>query len=96
MKLKAMFNAVIIKPIELEESTHGRIVVPDMGKEKNLRGVIVSVGPGVDTAYGSFIPTKTKVGDEVILPQMGPVKVDHEGEEYYVIKENEILAVIEK
>jgi len=94
--VKALFNAVIVKPIEEEESVHGNIVVPDMGKDKNLKGEVVSVGPGHYTSMGTFIETTVKVGDIVLLPQMGPSKMDYEGEEYYMIQENQILAVIEK
>ena len=94
--VKALFNAVIVKPIEEEESVHGNIVVPDMGKDKNLKGEVVSVGPGHHTSMGTFIETTVKVGDIVLLPQMGPSKMDYLGEEYYMIQENQILAVIEK
>ena len=94
--VKALFNGVIIKPIEEEESVHGNIIVPDMGKEKNLKGEVVSVGPGYFSGMGHFIETTLKVGDIVLLPQMGPVKVEHEGEEYYMIEENKILGIIEK
>ena len=94
--VKALFNAVIIKPIEEEESSYGTIVVPDMGKEKNLKGEIVSVGPGYHSGMGTFIETTVKEGDVVLLPQMGPIKIDHEGEEYYMIEENKILGIIEK
>ena len=94
--VKALFNGVIVKPIEEEESSYGTIVVPDMGKEKNLKGEVVSVGPGYYSGMGNFIETTVKVGDIVLLPQMGPVKVDFEREEYYMIEENKILAIIEK
>jgi chaperonin GroES len=94
--VKALFNAVIVKPIEQDESTYGTIVVPDMGKEKNLRGEVVSVGPGHYSGMGTFIETSVKVGDEVILPQMGPTKMDYNGEEFYMIEENKILGIIEK
>ena len=94
--VKALFNAVIVKPIEQDESTYGTIVVPDMGKEKNLRGEVVSVGPGHYTAMGTFIETTVKVGDEVILPQMGPTKMDYQGEEFYMIEENKILGIVKK
>jgi len=94
--VRALFNAVIVKPIEEEESVHGNIVVPDMGKDKNLKGEVVSVGPGAHTQMGNFIKTTVAVGDIVLLPQMGPSKMDYEGEEYYMIQENQILAVIEK
>ena len=96
MKLKVVFNAVIIKPKEETESTYGSLYVPDLGKEKNLSGTIVSIGPGHFSVTGEWIPTKLKVGQQVILPQMGPVKVEHEGTDYYVCPENQILAILEE
>ena len=94
MELEALFNAVIVKPIESEESTYGSIIVPDLGKEKNEIGEIVSVGPGQPTVNGSFIPTNLKVGDKVVLPTMGFTKLPYNGDEYYVGPENQILAKI--
>ena len=94
--VKALFNAVIVKKIEQDESTYGTIVVPDMGKEKNLRGEVASVGPGYYTAMGNFIETVVKVGDEVLLPSMGATKMDYKGEEYLMIEENKILGIVEK
>ena len=96
MNVKALFNAVIVKPIEQDESTYGNIVVPDMGKEKNLRGEVVSVGPGYYSAMGNFVNTVVKVGDEVILPSMGATKMDYDGEEFLMIEENKILGIVEK
>ena len=93
--VKALFNTVLVKPIEEDESTYGNIVVPDMGKEKNLKCEVVSVGPGAYSVTGTFIETVIKKGDIVLLPAMGPTKVDYRGEEYYTIQENQILAVIE-
>ena len=92
--LKATFNAVIVKPREEEESMYGSIVVPDLGKDKALRGTIVSVGPGQFSISGDLIPTTLHIGQEVILPSMGPNKIDFEGDEYWVCPENQILAVI--
>jgi len=94
--VKALFNAVIVKQIEQDESTYGNIVVPDMGKEKNLRGEVISVGPGYYSAMGNFIDTIVKVGDEVLLPSMGATKIDYDGEEYLMIEENKILGIVEK
>ena len=95
MKLEALFDAVIVKPFESEENTYGNIIVPDLGKEKILQGEGVSVGPGEFSVTGTFIETIIKTGDIVLLPAMGPTKVDYRGEEYYTIQENQILAVIE-
>ena len=94
MKLEALFNAVIVKPIEAEEDKYGSIVVPDMGKDKNERGEVIAVGPGQHTISGTFIETSTKVGDVVVLPTQGFTRLEHDGEEYYVGPENQILAKI--
>jgi|TARA_R110001583_G_scaffold16017_2_gene65042 chaperonin GroES len=94
MELEALFDAVIVKPIEVEETTYGNIIVPDLGKEKNETGQVVAVGPGKPTITGEFIPTNLKVGDKVILPTMGFTKLPYNGEEYYVGAENQILAKI--
>ena len=94
MVLEALFDAVIVKPIELEETTYGNIIVPDLGKEKNETGKVIAVGPGKPTITGEFIPTQVKVGDKVVLPTMGFTKLPYDGEEYYVGPENQILAKI--
>lgn len=94
MSLEALFDAVIVKPIESEESTYGNIIVPDLGKEKNEMGTVVAVGPGKPTITGEFIPTILQVGDKVVLPTMGFTKLPYDGEEYYVGPENQILAKI--
>jgi chaperonin GroES len=94
-QLKATFNAVIVKPREENEAMYGNIVVPDLGKEKALIGTIVSVGPGQSSFSGDFIPTTLKVGMEVMLPALGPNKIELEGQEYWVCPENQVLAIIE-
>ena len=97
--VKALFNAVIVKPIEEDESTYGNIVVPDMGKEKNSKCEVVSVGPGAYSVTGStFIETTVKVGDIVLLPSaMGPTKVDYGRRRIlHSDQENQILAIIEE
>lgn len=93
-KLRATFDAVIVKPLEEEETIHGNIIVPDLGKEKNQQGEIIAIGPGKHTVTGQFLATVLEVGDRVLLPTMGFTKFDFEGEEYYVGPENSILSVI--
>jgi len=94
MSLEALFDAVIVKPIENEESTYGNIIVPDLGKEKNEMGEVVAVGPGKPTITGDFIATILKVGDKVVLPTMGFTKLPYDGEEFYVGPENQVLAKV--
>lgn len=96
MALEALFDAVIVKPIEAEETTYGGIIVPDLGKEKNETGEVIAVGPGKYTISGELLPTQLKVGDIVVLPTMGFTKLPYNGEEYYVGPENQILCKIKK
>jgi chaperonin GroES len=96
MDLEALFDAVIVKPQEEEETTYGSIVVPDLGKDRNEHGTVVAVGPGKETVTGTFIKTTVKVGDQVVLPTMGFTKLEHKGDEYYIGAENQILARIKK
>ena len=93
-KLEALFDAVIVKPIENEEEIHGNIIVPDMGKEKNEFGEIVAIGTGRYTLNGDIIPMHLKVGDRVVLPTQGFTKLPFNGEEYYVGPENQVLAKV--
>jgi co-chaperonin GroES (HSP10) len=94
-KLQATFNAVIVKPREEEETMYGGIIVPDLGKEKALIGTIFSIGEGYHSATGTLIDTSLRVGIEVMLPSMGPNKIEFDGQEYWVCPENQVLAVIE-
>lgn len=93
-KIQAFKNAVVVLPIELEETNTGNIIVPDMGNDKNPVGKVVSIGPGHETITGGFIETTLQEGEIVVLPTMGFTKFSFQGEEYYVGKENEILAII--
>ena len=93
-KLEALYNAVIVKPIEVDETTYGNIIVPDMGKEVNEFGEVVAVGPGQFSQSGDLLPTVLKVGDKVVLPTMGFTKLPFDGEEYYVGPDNQILAKV--
>ena len=93
-ELEALFDAVIVKPQDEEETTYGSIVVPDLGKDRNEHGTVVAVGPGRHIAGVGYIETEIKLGDNVILPTIGFTKLEHKGEEYYIGQENQILARI--
>jgi chaperonin GroES len=93
-KLEALFDAVVVKPLESEETMYGSIFIPDAGKDRNEQGTVVAVGPGKHTVTGTFIPCEVKIGDVVVLPTMGFTKLQFNGDEYYVGPENQILAKI--
>ena len=92
MKLEALYNAVIVKPFEAEETTHGNIIVPDLGNEKNKLGTVVAVGNGYYSVTGTWIDTVLEEGDIIVLPTMGFSKLEHKGEEYWIGPENQVLA----
>ena len=87
-------DRVIIKPIEEDEQMYGSIVVPDLGKERPEMGEVIAVGPGRQTEFGQFIRVNAKVGDIVLIPKIGSLRVDFEGEEYFITPDREILASI--
>jgi chaperonin GroES len=94
MKLEALYNAVIVKPIEAEETSYGGIIVPDLGNEKNKLAEVIAVGKGYYSVTGVWIETVLSVGDTVVLPTMGFSKLEHEGDEYWIGPENQVLAKI--
>ena len=94
MNLKAKFDAVIVKPLEEQEETYGSIIVPDAGKDRNIHGEVIAVGPGKHNVTGEFLETSTKIGETVILPTMGFTKLQHKGDEYFIGAESQILAEV--
>jgi chaperonin GroES len=95
-QLEALFDAVIVKPLETEETQFGSIFIPDAGKDRNEQGTVIAVGPGKTVGGVGFVPTEIKVGDIVILPTMGFSRLQFDNEEYYIGNENQILAKLNK
>ena len=97
MKLTAVFDAIIVRPLPDEETTYGSIIVPDMGKEQSTIGDVLSVGPGKRSLLnGEFIPTTIKVGDRVMLPQVGVTKLEDVEGELIACDEGKVLAIVQK
>jgi chaperonin GroES len=95
-KLEALFDAVIVKPLEIDEKMYGSIFIPDAGKDRNEQGEVVAVGPGRHVAGVGYIETEIKIGDIVVLPTMGFAKLQFEGEEYFIGQENQNLSRIKQ
>ena len=95
-RLEPQNDRVLIKPIEVGEEMYGNIIVPDMGKEKPEMGEVIAVGPGRQSEFGSFITVQAKVGDVVLVPKIGSLRIDFEGQEYYITPDREILATIKE
>lgn len=96
-ELKPCNDRIIIKTIDDGEQMYGSIVVPDMGKEKPEMGEVIAVGPGRMSEYGKLVAVRScKVGDTVLIPKLGTMRIDFEGEEYLIAQDREILAVIKE
>lgn len=94
-KLIPSNDRVLIKPLDEGEQTYGSIVIPDLGKEKPEMGTVIAIGSGRLSEYGKMIPIRScHVGDTVLVPKLGTLRIDFEGEEYLVAQDREILAVI--
>ena len=95
-ELTANSDRVIIKPVEAGEERFGSIIIPVMGKERPEMGEVISVGPGRQSEFGQFIRVEAKVGDIVLIPKIGSMRIDFEGQEYFITPDREILATIRK
>ena len=96
MNIKPLHNNIVIKQTDNTEEMYGNILIPDMGKEKPLMGEIVAVGKGRTTETGAFVETQLEVGQTVVFPAFGGIKLTVDGEEYVVCRETELIEVIEK
>ena len=94
MNLKPLHDRVVVKPIEAEEKTAGGILIPDNAKEKPTKGEVLAVGEGKVLDNGTARAPKVKVGDVVIYGQYAGSAYKHEGHEYKIIREDDILAVL--
>ena len=96
MQLKPLFNNVIVKPAKSEEMTKSGIVLPDIGdKEKPEKGEVIAVGSGKVLDNGTTASMTVKVGDQVMFKKYSPDEVKIDGEDYLVLSESDIIAVIE-
>jgi|TARA_R110000803_G_scaffold45360_1_gene95585 chaperonin GroES len=96
-QLQPTNDRILLKPVEEGEQMYGNIVVPDMGKEKPQLGEVIDIGPGRITEHGSLMTVRTcKIGDIVMVPKIGTLRVDFEGQEYFLAQDREVLAVIKE
>ncbi|MGB5875213.1 MAG: co-chaperone GroES [Bacteroidota bacterium] len=94
MKMKPLADRVVIKPSEAEETSRGGIILPDTAKEKPVIGEVVAVGPGKVSDDGKKVPMELKVGDKVLYGKYSGTEVTVEGEEYLIMREADIFAVV--
>ena len=96
MKIRPLQDRVIVKRIEEEEKTKGGLIIPDTAKEKPQEGKIVAVGKGKLNDDGKVMPLDVKVNDRVLFGKYSGTEINIEGEEHLIMREEDILGIIEK
>jgi len=94
MKIKPLADRVVVKPASPDEKVQGGIIIPDTAKEKPQKGEVVALGPGKASDTGEIIPMTVKVGDTVLYGKYSGTEVTIDNEEYLIVRESDILAVI--
>ena len=96
MKIRPLQDRVLVKRIEEEEKTKGGIIIPDTAKEKPMEGEVIAVGSGRILDNGTKIQPEVKVGDRVLFGKYAGTEVKIDGEEHLIMREDDILGIIEK
>ena len=95
MKFRPLHDRVVIRRIEGEDKTKGGIIIPDTAKEKPQEGEVIAVGPGARDESGKLVPIDVKAGDRVLFGKWSGTEVKIDGEELLIMKETDIMGVIE-
>jgi chaperonin GroES len=95
MAIRPLHDRIIVKRINEEEKTKGGIIIPDTAKEKPLEGAVVAVGKGKRTDDGKVNPLEVKSGDRILFGKYAGTEIKLDGEEHLILREEDILAVIE-
>ena len=96
MKFRPLHDRVVVRRIEEDSKSKGGIIIPDTAKEKPIQGEVVSVGPGARDEAGKLQPLDVKAGDHVLFGKWSGTEVTIEGTEYLIMKESDILGVLDK
>ena len=95
MKVTPLHDRIVVSRVEAEEKTKGGIIIPDTAKEKPQEGRILAVGPGKRDKDGNLIPLEVKAGDRVLFTKWAGTEIKIDGQEHMIMKEDDILGVIE-
>ena len=95
MKFRPLHDRVLVRRLEQEEKTAGGIIIPDTAKEKPMEGEVISVGEGARTEDGRLIPMAVKAGDHILFGKWSGTEVKMNGEELLIMKESDIMGIIE-
>ena len=96
MKIRPLHDRLVVKRTQEEEKTKGGIIIPDTAKEKPIEGTVVAVGSGKELKNGKVHPLEVKAGDKVLFGKYSGTEVKVDGEDLLVMREDDVMAVIEK
>ena len=96
MKFRPLHDRVVVKRIDAEEKSSGGIIIPDTAKEKPSQGEIIAVGPGGRDEAGKLVPLDVQVGNRVLFGKWSGTEVKIDGVEYLIMKESDIMGVLEE
>jgi chaperonin GroES len=96
MKVRPLHDRLIVKRLEEEEKTKGGIIIPDTAKEKPIEGKVIAAGKGKIKEDGTTIPMEVKKADRILFAKYAGTEVKIDGEEHLIIKEDDVLAIIEQ
>lgn len=94
--LRPLHDRILARRLEGEEKTAGGIIIPDTAKEKPIQAEVLAVGPGARDDSGRVIPMEVRVGDIVMFTKWGGTEVKIEGEELIVLKESDVIGIVDK
>jgi chaperonin GroES len=96
MKFRPLHDRVVVKRIDAEEKSKGGIIIPDTAQEKPSQGEIIAIGPGGRDEAGKLIPIDVRVGDHILFGKWSGTEVKIDGTDYLIMKESDIMGVIEE
>ncbi|MCK4249623.1 MAG: co-chaperone GroES [Candidatus Omnitrophica bacterium] len=94
MEIKPLADRILVKWLEEKEERKGGIIIPDTAKEKPQQAEVKAIGPGKCGDEGKIIPLQVKVGDNILISKYGGTEVEIDGEEYLIMREEDVMAVI--
>lgn len=94
-KLKPKNGYLVLRPIEEDETMYGNIIIPDLGKERPELGEVIATSPTYNFHSDQKIPSEFKIGDKVLIPKLGSVRITVDSEEYFICKEQDVYSILE-
>ena len=95
MKIRPLYDRILVKRVEEKESRKGGIIIPDTAKEKPMEGEVIAVGAGARDEAGKLVPLDVKAGDRILFGKWSGTEVKLDGEELLIMKESDIMGIIE-